>query len=100
MPAGPARRGPADLRNSRALRRAVRTLVGSEGLETWQVAPLLAWLAGFRHHWPRRFREVLGDVGNLAIDALTRELDDHNRYLKLRRIAIANLSAASSFRVP
>ena len=67
-------------------------------METWQVAPLLAWLAGFRHHWPHRFREVLGDVGDTAMEALTRALDDRNRYLKLRRIAIANLSAATSSR--
>jgi hypothetical protein len=96
MPAGAVRREPAEIRDPRRLRSAVRELVEFQALDTWQVAPLLAWLAAFQHHWPSRFRDCLGEVGDAAIDALTVRLDDQNRYLKLRRIAIANLSAMPS----
>jgi len=54
--------------------------------------PLLAWLRGFRHHWRERWTAELGALGESKIAELERSPIDVNRYLKLRRIAIANLA--------
>lgn len=55
--------------------------------------PLLAWLAAFHDHWPARFGSLLGAAGQDALERLRRGAIDHGRYLKLRRIAIDNLTA-------
>ena len=73
-----------------AIRIAVREVVPS--LETARVAPLMAWLRAWRHHWSDRFERTFGAEGAEIITALAERLDDPNRYLKLRRIAIANLA--------
>ena len=57
------------------------------------VAPLLAWLRAWQQHWGSHFRRTLGDEGDQIVKRLRASLDDENRYLKLRRIAIENLSA-------
>jgi hypothetical protein len=54
---------------------------------------LFAWLRAFRHHWPDRFEQVLGETGTAALAALWDQAADSNRYLKLRRIAVENLSS-------
>lgn len=56
--------------------------------------PLRAWLRGYRHHWPEEFVTTLGSAGAALLEVLEAEESDPNRYLKLRRIAIANLAAA------
>jgi hypothetical protein len=61
-------------------------------LEVAERECLGAWLAAFRHHWPDQFAAVLGSDGELALQRLQAHLDDPNRYLKLRRIAIENLA--------
>lgn len=53
---------------------------------------LAAWLGAFRDHWPRAFAEVLGPEGEGALARLLAQPIDGDRYLKLRRIAIENLS--------
>ncbi len=53
---------------------------------------LLAWLRGFRQHWPEGFARIVGQVGDDTIARLAVTGFDPNRYLKLRRIAIENLS--------
>lgn len=55
--------------------------------------PLRAWLRAFAHHWPARFADLFGDAGERFVAQLMAEPMDANRYLKLRRIAIENLSA-------
>jgi hypothetical protein len=92
MPVSAATGRPVTSVEPLRLRSAVLELVESERLLSWQIAPLLAWLAAFKRHWPSRFKEVLGEIGELAVESLDARLDDRNRYLKLRRIAIANLS--------
>lgn len=57
-----------------------------------RVEPLLAWLRGFRQHWPKRFEQVFGRRGDEVVERLSNMPVDANRYLKLRRIAIQNLS--------
>lgn len=91
VPLGPVRRpapfAPADAREA------------IEGLEE-RVAEfrdaereaLLAWLSAFRSHWPSSWAAAIGAPGERLIGALSRLPFDTNRYLKLRRIAIDNLS--------
>jgi len=57
-----------------------------------KATPLLAWLSAWRHHWPEHFEKTLGPTGHATIERLRASLGDPNRYLKLRRIAIANLA--------
>lgn len=55
---------------------------------------LFAWLRAYRQHWPTSYSEVVGSAGDRLLGALGRDAFDGNRYLKLRRIAIDNLSRA------
>lgn len=50
---------------------------------------LAAFLFAWRHHFPTSFAALVGDE---ALSWARAQLPDDNRYLKLRRIAIANLS--------
>jgi len=63
-----------------------------EKLDAGERDPLLAWLSAWKHHWPQRFRETLGEVGEQCLARLREAPVDPNRYLKQRRIAIENLS--------
>jgi hypothetical protein len=58
-----------------------------------QVEPLLAWLRGWRHHWPRSFAATFGAAGDTLVARLQARGVDPDRYLKLRRIAVENLAA-------
>jgi len=92
VPVGAAR--PPDRRPDPALRAAVREVVAeADSLAPAERVALVAWLAAFRHHWPIRFAETLGDDGARLITALSAKPVDPNQYLKLRRIAVANLAA-------
>ena len=92
LPDGPARPQPADV-DLGAVRRAVVELAAHpEGLTRGQREPLLGWLKAFAHHHPRRFERELGAAGRALIAALDTPDLDANRYLKLRRIAVENLS--------
>lgn len=57
-----------------------------------QADALHAWLEAFSHHWPAQFRQMLGDNGARWLLALRKRGTDANRFLKLRRIAIAELA--------
>lgn len=82
----PAPRGPFD---SGRVREAVREVLASPDLD---VAPLLAWLRAWQHHWGGHFLRTFGAEGAGIVEGLSARLDDPNRYLKLRRIAIENLA--------
>ena len=82
----PPPRGPFDAQR-------VRAAVREAASEPRDVAALLAWLRAWQHHWPSHFRATLGDEGDRIAERLRARLDDENRYLKLRRIAIENLAA-------
>lgn len=65
-----------------------------EGVPPELREPLLGWLSGFAHHWPAEFEEHGGPAARGLLRTLEREEIDRNRYLKFRRIAIANLAAS------
>ncbi len=91
VPDGAVRRtsaGHVPAQNARALLQQVL----SGGVDTRRAELLLAWLQGWRHHWPRSFEAVLGSTGHAAITDLSNRSLDVNRYLKFRRIAIENLA--------
>jgi hypothetical protein len=83
----PVPRGPFE---PARVRGALREVAASPGLD---VAPLLAWLRAWQQHWGSHFRRTLGAEGEELVEGLRARLDDENRYLKLRRIAIENLAA-------
>ena len=92
VPDGAARPASARLDLSRVAE-AIRDLEGNAAsVEPHQVEPLLAWLRGWRRHWPRSFAASLGAEGNSLIARLEARGFDADRYLKLRRIAVENLS--------
>lgn len=91
LPDGAVRPPPAGRLDAARARDAVLQVAAS--VDQGRVAPLLAWLRAWRHHWGDHFRRTF-DPGeaDALLDGLARRLDDPNRYLKLRRIAVANLS--------
>lgn len=92
VPDGAARPAPTRLDLSRVTK-AIRDLgPNAASVEPDQVEPLLAWLRGWRRHWPRSFAASLGADGDSLIARLEARRFDPDRYLKLRRIAVENLS--------
>lgn len=65
---------------------------GLDGLDPSRREPLLAWLRAWKHHWPEQFQRTLGATGERCLARLEAAPMDPNRYLKLRRIAVENLS--------
>jgi hypothetical protein len=92
LPDGAVRPGPRSLDRSR-VREAIDDLARHpEALAANQIEPLLAWLRGWRHHWRSSFVTSLGAGVEDLITRLEERGPDRNRYLKLRRIAVENLS--------
>jgi hypothetical protein len=89
LPDGAIRPRPKGPFEAARVREAVREAASAPA----DVAPLLAWLRAWQQHWGSHFRRTLGDEGDQIVKRLRASLDDENRYLKLRRIAIENLSA-------
>jgi len=78
------------LENADVIRQALGAL-GAHDLDPTGTDALAAWLSAFKHHWPTAFAEMLGEVGESTLNLLLPKVA-LNRYLKLRRIAIANLA--------
>jgi len=88
----PVVREPGDISLSE-VRETIRRLAEAPELPAPEVhEPLLAWLAGFRHHWRETWKSEIGPCGDRLLERLAAEHHDANRYLELRRIAIATLS--------
>ena len=93
LPDGAIRPAPSRPADPIALRAALEEISGRIGaLSQRDRELLLAWLRGFRKHWAHEFRTALGPAGEALITQLSALPLDENRYLKLRRIAIENLS--------
>jgi hypothetical protein len=92
VPDGAVRPSPGRL-DGRRVGEAIRDLSRSlEAVEPRQVELLVAWLRGWRHHWPESFAASPGAEGESLIARLEARALDPDRYLELRRIAIENLS--------
>jgi hypothetical protein len=96
VPDGALRARPAGPMPAAEVGGALTQLAGTkfQDLSTAQRECLLAWLRGFRHQWPLRFETIVAAMGLRAIADLEDAPFDPNRYLKLRRIAIANLAGS------
>jgi hypothetical protein len=53
---------------------------------------LAAFVLAWRQHWPSTFATELGAHAEAVLEWARRNAHDEDRYLKLRRIAIENLS--------
>jgi len=53
---------------------------------------LAAFLFAWHDHWPKVFQSAFGEVGAGLLAWAVEQLPDDGRYVKLRRIAIANIS--------
>ncbi|MEP6865490.1 MAG: hypothetical protein ABJE66_33025 [Deltaproteobacteria bacterium] len=62
------------------------------GVSGREAEALVAWLFAWHQHWPSSFAEEFGDACDDTLACASRAAVDDNRYLKLRRIAIENLS--------
>jgi hypothetical protein len=74
------------------LARAARVAV-AESPSGRDAEALAAWLFAWWHHWPGAFAAAFPDDASSILAWATRQLPDDNRYLKLRRIALANLAS-------
>jgi hypothetical protein len=90
LPDGPPRPAPTSLDFDRI--REALAAIRAEVLQPAERAVLLAWLEGWRHHWPSRFQRELGPAAEAMCNELTRRGVDRDRFLKLRRIAVENLA--------
>ena len=90
VPLGPPRPPPRSLPDDAVLRRA--TFVVARRLTAEEALPYAAWLVAFAHHWPSRFARVFGDEGRELHERWRAAVADTGRFIKLRRIAIENLS--------
>lgn len=93
LPYGPARTRESLRFSGEAVRASLAAISDDfEELDAALREPLLAWLCAFRQHWRPAWESEVGLVGDRLIEELERRPYDLNRYLKLRRIAIENLS--------
>jgi hypothetical protein len=53
---------------------------------------LAAFVFAWHQHWPTTFSTELGSDASAVLDWASRNTNDANRYLKLRRIALENLA--------
>ncbi len=53
---------------------------------------LAAYVFAWHQHWPASFASELGGDAEAVVDWAARNAIDDNRYLKLRRIALAHLA--------
>jgi hypothetical protein len=79
------RRSPDEL--AAALRVAIE-----EAPQGREADALAAYVFAWHHHWERSFEEQLGEHAVSVLTWAEHAILDVNRYLKLRRIAIENLS--------
>lgn len=77
---------------SRAIREALRSLLDGPEPEGPRSEALCGFLSAWQSHWPQEFRAHCEPYGTALLERLASSAVDRGRYLKLRRIAIANLA--------
>lgn len=65
-----------------------------DALDAREAECLFAWLEAWQARWPSSYSRELGAIGERVRVQLGTRSHDPDRYLKLRRIAIANLAGA------
>ncbi len=84
---GARRGGP---REPERVRRALSTLrEGGPSVSAHEAVG--AWLLGWHQHWPKDFHRTFGAEVSEVLDWAAAARRDADRFLKLRRIALANL---------
>ena len=79
------RRSPAEL--AHAAQRAIAMRPRGRDADA-----LAAWLVAWHAHWPSSFARELGPDAAGVLSWARSQISDDNRYLKLRRLALANLA--------
>lgn len=84
--------GTTTHRTAGELARALELVIAEDprGRDAEAVA---AFVRAWHHHWQRSFADELGDRAAAILAWAENAITDHDRYLKLRRIAIENLAA-------
>ena len=78
--------------NVAQMRDAVLTVISATGIEPWVLESIGAFTLAWAHEWPTGFGAAFGaNAPDVGVWARSRT-PDAGRYLKLRRIAIANLA--------
>ena len=70
---------------------AIREAIATEPVGR-DAEALAAFIFAWQHHWPQSFATTQGTDATQVVDWATRHVLDDGRYLKLRRIAVENLS--------
>lgn len=83
--------GTGQRRDAADLAAAVRAAI-AEAPTGRDADALAAFVLGWQHHWPRGFAGAHGDAAAAVIAWAEAHVGDAGRYIKLRRIAIENLS--------
>jgi hypothetical protein len=89
VPLAGQRDGPAP--DATAIAAALREVMGAPPTGR-EAEALAAFLFAWRAEFPTSFGEALAEDGGAMLAWARRQLSDDNRYLKLRRIAIAHLA--------
>jgi hypothetical protein len=76
-----------------AVAAAVRAAVADTGSSARQRVSLLAWLSAWSSDWPTSFAGVFGADADGLLARAAAGIDDHERYLKLRRLARDKLAS-------
>ncbi|MFN0253266.1 MAG: hypothetical protein ACKV2T_40725 [Kofleriaceae bacterium] len=83
--------GTSTRRRADELARALEVAVAESPLGR-DADALAAYIRAWQHHWPGSFADELGERATPILAWADQAITDRDRYLKLRRIAIANLS--------
>ncbi|MSP55196.1 MAG: hypothetical protein EXR69_06270 [Myxococcales bacterium] len=71
---------------------AVRAVMGEAGCEAWVLEAVAAWVMAWSDEWPSGFREQFYPDSEAVAAFWRARTGERNRFVKLRRIAIANLA--------
>ncbi|MEI7892766.1 MAG: hypothetical protein WCI05_06725 [Myxococcales bacterium] len=86
------REGPPRLASPEQLAAAVREVLDASTLSERQRVSLLAWLRAWASAWPSSFESTFAGAANEFLLRAAKGVEDHGRYLKLRRLAREQLA--------
>ncbi|GMV42393.1 MAG: hypothetical protein AMXMBFR64_41090 [Myxococcales bacterium] len=90
---GPASPREPSIPDAASLAQAASSVLRHPGLlEEPEREALIAWLSAWASHWPSSFAVHFGRPLQEVVLPVVRPGDDPNRFLKLRRLALAHLA--------